>query len=196
MLLVLYFFAALLQRSYYPNLALALSQIAAANPYVWGATGAGLAVGFSIFGAAWGIFTAGSSIAGASIRAPHIRSKNLISVIFCEAVAIYGVIVAIVHTSKMELRENSLTDAMSSSSAMSPQTTASGYMLFCSGLTVGLGNLACGIAVGILGSACAIADAANPALFVHVLVMEIFASAFGIFALIIGILQAQHAKFK
>ena len=56
-------------------------------------------------GSCRGIFVTGSSLLGAAIKEPRITSKNLISVIFCEAAAIYGVIVAIILGTKIESSE-------------------------------------------------------------------------------------------
>merc|ERR1711915_948040 len=65
-----------------------------------------------------------------------------------------------------------------------------GFGMFSSGLSVGLTNIASGVSVGIAGSSCALADAQDPSLFV-----EIFASALGIFGIIVGIIESNACNF-
>ena len=157
------------------------------NPYFYANVGIGLDLGLSILGAAWGIYLTGSSLLSASIKAPRITSKNLVSVIFCEAVAIYGVIIGIIMSGKVG--DKPFAEILKTYD----HALWTGVNLFTLGLYVGLSNLFCGVCVGVTGSNCAIADAQSPETFVKILIIEIFGSALGIFGIIVGIIQANSA---
>merc|ERR1711981_512499 len=169
--------------------------------------GTAFGLGFSVLGAAWGIFLIGRSLLGAAIKVPRIRSKNLISIIFCEALAIYGVIIAIISATKVDptktkdawIEQSGTASYMTQFGAgfqWDPQMLFCGYAVLASGITVGLANLFCGICVGVVGSSCAISDAQDPRMFVKMLIVEIFGSALGLFGIIVDIIISSNAKFE
>ena len=125
------------------------------NPYSWAYIGVATSITLSILGAVWGIYITGASLIGAALKSPRVRTKNLVSVVFCEAVAIYGVIMSIIMSEKIESFGGNIYE---NPDAYKKVMHASMALLW-TGLGVGLSNIICGICVGIAGSSCVLADA-------------------------------------
>ena len=79
---------------------------------------------------------------------PRIVSKNLVSVIFCEAVAIYGLILAIIMQGKMQKGYSNVYENLPTYQ----QAQYAGFCMFASGMVVGVSNMACELSVGEVGS--------------------------------------------
>ena len=67
------------------------------------------------------------------------------SVRFCEAVAIYGLIIAIVLSGQIEAYSEA---AVAEDDSLLVRNYFSGYAMFGAGVTTGLVNLVCGLCVG------------------------------------------------
>jgi len=176
-----------------------LCTLGSLNPFMYAYLGIAFSLGFSVLGAAWGIFLTGSSIVGASIKSPRITSKNLVSIIFCEAVAIYGVIMAIIMSNKIDGSHEFVIPAEFSvelGNGWQADLVVAGYCLFSVGLAVGFSNLFCGVCVGVSGSGCALGDAQRSELFVKMLIVEIFGSALGLFGVIVGIIMVNNKNVE
>ena len=79
---------------------------------------------------------------------PRIVAKNLVSVIFCEAVAIYGLIMAII----LQGRAQKGTPYPWYNLYTYQVAEFSGFCYLFTGLIVGVSNIACGLSVGVVGS--------------------------------------------
>jgi len=182
--------------------------LATTDPYLFIGLGQGLAIGFCTLGAAWGMIVTGSPLAGATVKAPHVRMKNLLSVIFCEVCGIYGVIIMIV-MSGMSGNYNKSNGPQfvpehynCNINEVSPDGTSTedciytrkvlfiAYSLFFAGLNVGLANLVTGVTVGVAGAGCVLADARNKTLFSKLLLITIFGSVMGLFSLVVALLMS------
>ena len=93
-------------------------------------------------------------------------------------------------------KPNSTWDAIYKNEQNYQQAEYAGFGAFWIGITVGVSNVACGLCVGVLGSSTALSTAQNGATFMSMLIVIIFASALGLYAVIIGIIaNTQSAGF-
>jgi V-type H+-transporting ATPase proteolipid subunit len=126
-----------------------------------------------IAGAAYGIITAGISMAGAGTERPEIVTRLLLAVVLAEAIGIYGLLTSIMLIGKLSIIVASYEAAMKS-------LTAGAVMAVC--------GLMASIAIAYTGSAMAGAGVEKPEIVTRTLLAVVLAEALAIYGLLISIM--------
>merc|ERR1712187_711706 len=115
---------------------------------------------FACLGAAYGTAKSGVGVSAMGVQHPGLVMKSIIPVVMAGGLGIYGLIVAVIISSKMSPAVYSLFN---------------GYAHLGAGLSCGMANLAAGFAIGIVGDFGTRAAAKQPRLYVGMVLMLIFA---------------------
>lgn len=143
----------------------------------FGVLGATSAMVFCAFGAAYGTAKSGVGIAAMAVMRPELIMKSVIPVVMAGIVAIYGLVVAVLISGRID-------------SAANGYGMHTSFYHLGSGLSVGLSGLAAGYAIGVVGDAGVRGTAQQPKLFVGMILILIFAEVLGLYGLIVALLLA------
>ena len=156
-----------------------------------GFMGAMSALVFSNLGAAYGTGKAGQALSATGVTRPDLTFKNIIPVVMAGVLGIFGLIIAVVIGTGIQ-------PFSKGSGTYSDYSLYTACAHLCSGLTVGLASLACGICIGISGDAgirsVAEAPKHKPAhvtkVYVGMVLIQGCASALAMYGLIIALLMS------
>ena len=157
------------------------------DPFNMGSTGIGVCVGFAAFGAAWGIWSCGTSSCGTAGISGKISMRDIMNLILCEVIAIYGLIMSIVLDGRYE--------ANTQLNGLYRETYHAGFALLFAGLVQGCCSFAAGLAIGIVGSTIAVVCHRDADLFFKLLIVQIFSELIGIMGLLVCLLTSMRANF-
>lgn len=164
-----------------------LSPISAMCPVsapFFGFMGVSSALVFSNLGAAYGTAKSGVGISSMGVFNPNEVMRNIIPVIMAGVLGIYGLITAVILSSKITSPE------AKGPNTYGTYTAFDAYRHLGAGLTCGLSGLAAGMAIGVVGDAGVRAIGQQPRLFVPTVLVLIFSEALALYGLIVGIIMA------
>lgn len=184
----------------------------------WGFMGAAFALIFSNMGAAYGTGKSGIGISTLGVNQPELIMKSIVpvrprslsqtlccawqkfltppppaepssprfpgaQVVMAGVLGIYGLIIAVIIA-------NEVTTVVEHKPSY---TSFKAFAHFGGGIACGLSGLAAGLAIGIVGESLTQASAAQPKLFVGMVLILIFAEALGLYGLIVGLILSAKA---
>jgi len=126
----------------------------------------------SSLGATLGITWSSSAIAGAGSEKPETASRNIISVVLAEALAIYGLIIGLLLILKMG----------------SIDSLPKAFTAFSAGCIMGFSALMAGVGIGSCGRALALGTARRPEIFSKLVLGVVLSEAIGLYGLVAALL--------
>uniref|UniRef100_A0AC34GW15 V-type proton ATPase proteolipid subunit n=1 Tax=Panagrolaimus sp. ES5 TaxID=591445 RepID=A0AC34GW15_9BILA len=154
--------------------AIIAAEEAAYGPF-FGSLGVTAAMIFTAAGSAYGTAKSGTGIASMSVARPDLVMKAIIPVVMAGIVAIYGLVVAVIISGKLN-----------TGGPAYPIYT--GFSQFAAGLTCGLCGLGAGYAIGITGECGVRALSQQPRCFVGMILILIFAEVLGLYGMIVALI--------
>ena len=154
--------------------ALLAQETADQTPYFFAYIGTACALVFANLGASYGTAKSAVGISSLAVIDPGRIFQALIPIIMAGILGIYGVIIAVIASSKIKGQTLQEKD---------------GYMYLGAGLCCGLSALAAGLAIGVAGDAGVRAYAQTDQIFVGMILILIFAEAIGLYGLIVSIIM-------
>eukprot|EP00292_Cryptomonas_paramecium_P020846 CAMPEP_0113700258 /NCGR_PEP_ID=MMETSP0038_2-20120614/23846_1 /TAXON_ID=2898 /ORGANISM="Cryptomonas paramecium" /LENGTH=176 /DNA_ID=CAMNT_0000623873 /DNA_START=13 /DNA_END=543 /DNA_ORIENTATION=+ /assembly_acc=CAM_ASM_000170 len=148
----------------------------------FGYLGAAAAMSLANLGAAYGTAKSGTGISGMGVGRPDLVMKALIPVVMAGVVGIYGLIIAVIISTKIKA------PVLENGSPHPQYTIFAGAAHLASGLAGGFSGLAAGVAIGIVGDVGTRALGQQPKLFVGMILILIFAEALGLYGLIVALI--------
>jgi V-type H+-transporting ATPase proteolipid subunit len=136
--------------------------------------GAAAALIFSCLGSAYGSAKSGVGVAHLGIMKPQALIRGMIPVIMAGILGIYGLVVSIIISSSINVKEG--------------YSSTKGFAHLAAGLSAGLASLAAGLSIGVVGDAGVRAFGKQPALYVGLVLMLIFGEVLGLYGLIVALI--------
>ena len=147
----------------------------------FGFMGVASALVFANLGAAYGTAKSGVGLSSMGVMKPQLVMRNIIPIVMAGVLGIYGLIVAVIILSKINLPTK----------AGNQYALYNGFAHLASGLCCGLSGLAAGMAIGISGDAGVRAVGQTERLFVSMILILIFGEALGLYGLIVALILSQ-----
>ena len=141
------------------------------NFFAW--AGVGFAMSMSNLGTAYGTAKSGMGIASLSVTRPHLAFKSIIPIIMAGILSIYGLIISVLLTQKIDTNF---------------ETPYMPLKFLSAGLLCGFSNIAAGYAIGLVGEMGVKYYAINEKIFVALILILIFAEVLGLYGMIASII--------